>query len=176
MPSSELLRPAEWEGVRLIPVSPQSPRLHRCLQSICGKWNLLVGFGKSPRKLTKLPPTSSANSSPTSLPCSLLHGPLLAGGSSLVTLPTDLCFYSPSPPLLSLEFKSLSPQSMRVKGTHTQVPRGLVKGEGVVGLNRMTFPIKCLLSDQHLSVITKEKARPLPILSLWFLGEGTRSA
>lgn len=89
--------------------------------------------GSLQENLLSCPHTSSANSSPTSLPPprSLPHGPLLAGGSSQVTLPTDLCFYSPAPPLLSLEFKSLSPQSMRVKGTHTQVPRELVKGERV---------------------------------------------
>ena len=132
MPSSELVRPAEWEGVCFIRVSPQNLRVYWCLQSICGKWNLLVGFGKSPRKLTKLSPHVQCQLIPhLTPPQPPPHGPLLAGGSSQVTLPTDLYFYSPAPPLLSLEFKSLSPQSMRDKGTHTQVPRELVKGERV---------------------------------------------
>lgn len=51
-----------------------------------------------------------------------------------------------------------------------------MKGEGVVGLNRMTFPIKCLLCDQHLSVITKENARPLSCSASVVFGEGTRRA
>lgn len=113
MPNSELVRPAEWEGVCLIRVSPQSPRLHRCLQSICGKWNLLVGFGKSPRKLTKLSSPLQCQLTPHLTPRSPLHGPLLAGGSSQVTLPTDFCF---SPLLLSLEFKSLGSLSPEYEG------------------------------------------------------------
>lgn len=62
---------------------------------------------------------------------------------------------------------------MRVKWTHKQVPREL-KGEDMVGRDQMTFLIKCLSVTEHRRVIrTKEKARPPPILPLWFfLGGG----
>lgn len=107
-----------------------------------------MGLRRSPN-LTKLAPPGPTH--PPSL-YSVQPPPWPpAGWGQLPCLPTLTSLFLkplPIPAESGVQALRLSPQIMRVKWTHKQVPRELVKGEDMVGRDQMTFLIKCLLCDR----------------------------
>lgn len=139
---------------------PPTPYFTGAFRGAVGGGTLVAGFGGLHEAWPSCPPSQV----PTH-PLSPQPHPLLAGGScqDILTFSSDFFIWNPYPPMLSLEVKDLSsPQGLTVKGTHIAVPRGVSSGEVLapspppapgtgggredkVGLNRMTFPFKCLL-------------------------------